>query len=78
MYNAWIDARTAYEGIGVSQQLVTSAQEAVQLAQACYQAGTSSIMELSQAEVQQITGAMARFDHQIRRRALDFQTGELK
>ncbi len=82
VYNAWIDARTAYAGIGVSQQLVTSAQEAFQLAQARYQAGTSSIVELSQAELQQIqaqiTGATARFDYQVRRRALDFQMGALK
>ena len=82
VYNAWIDARTAYEGIGVSQQLVTSAQKAFQRAQARYQAGTSSIVELSQAELQQIqaqiTGATARFDYQVRCRALDFQLGALK
>ena len=82
VYNAWVDARTAYEGIEVSQQLVTSAQEAFQLAQARYQAGTSSIVELSQAELQQIqaqiTGATSRFDYQVRRRALDFQLGALK
>ena len=82
VYNAWIDAKTAYEGIAISQQLVTSSQEAFQLAQARYQAGTSSIVELSQAELQQIqaqiTGATSRFDYQVRRRALDFQVGALK
>jgi outer membrane protein len=82
VYNAWFDAKTAYLAIGLSDQLVTSSQQAFQLAQARYQIGTSSIVEVSQAELQQIqaqiTGATARFDYQVRRRALDFQRGILK
>ena len=82
VYDAWVNAKTAYKSIAISQQLVTSAQEAFQFAQARYQAGTSSIVELSQAELQQIqaqiTGATSRFDYQVRRRALDFQVGALK
>ena len=82
VYNAWFEAKSAYAAIALSQQLTTSAQQAFQLAQARYQAGTSSIVEVSQAELQQIqaliTGATARFDYQVRRRALDFQVGALK
>ena len=82
VYNAWVDAKMAYKGIEISQQLVTSVQQAFQLAQARYQAGTSSIVELSQAELQQIqaqiTGATSRFDYQVRRGALDSQVGTLK
>ena len=82
VYNAWFEARTAYQGITVTQQLVNSAQQAFQLAQGRYNVGTSSIVELSQAELQQIqaqlTAATSRFDYQVRRRALDFQLGALK
>ena len=82
VYSAWFDAKTAYEAISVSQQLVASAQQAFQLAQSQYQTGTSSIVELSQANLQQIqaqiTAATAQFDYQVRRRALDFQLGALK
>ncbi len=79
VYDTWIDAKTAYDGISVSDELLASANEAFQLAQSQYQAGTSSIVELSQADLQQIqariTAATARFDYQVRRRALDFQMG---
>ncbi len=82
VYNAWFEARTAYEGIGVTAQLVNSAQQAFQLAQGRYNAGTSSIVELSQAQLQQIqaqiTAATSRYDYQVRRRSLDFQLGALK
>jgi outer membrane protein len=82
VYDAWIDAKTAYDGISVSDELLASANEAFQLAQSQYQVGTSSIVELSQADLQQIqaeiTAATSRFDYQVRRRALDFQTGTLK
>ncbi len=82
VYNAWFEARTAYQAIGVTQQLLNSSQQAFQLAQGRYNAGTSSIVELSQAELQQIQAqigsATSRFDYQVRRRALDFQLGALK
>ena len=82
VYNAWFEARTAYQGIAVTRQLLDSAQQAFQLAQGRYNVGTSSIVELSQAELQQIqaqiTAATSQFDYQVRRRALDFQIGALK
>ncbi len=82
VYTAWTDAQAAFQAIGLSEQLVTSAQQAFQLSQARYQAGTSSIVEVSQAELQQIQaqiqGATSRFDYQVRRRALDYQRGALK
>ena len=82
VYDAWVEARTAYGAIAVSEQLLKSAQEAFQLAQSRYQVGASSIVELSQADLQEIqaeiTAATSRFDYQVRRRALDFQMGTLK
>lgn len=81
VYDAWEEARTSYQAIAVSEQLLESAQQAFQLAQSRYQVGASSIVELSQADLQeiqaQITGATSRFDYQVRRRALDFQMGIL-
>jgi outer membrane protein TolC len=74
VYAAWIDAKTAYNGISVSDELPASASDAFQLAQSQYQGGTSSIVELSQAG---ITVATGRFDYQVRRRALDYQMGML-
>ena len=82
VYNAWIEARTSYDAIAVSEQLLMSAQEAFKLAQSRYKVGASSIVELSQADLQEIqaeiTAATSRFDYQVRRRALDFQMGTLK
>jgi len=82
VYNAWVEAKTAYDAIAVSEQLLRSAKEAFQLAQSRYQVGASSIVELSQADLQEIqaeiTAATSRFDYQVRRRALDFQMGTLK
>jgi outer membrane protein len=82
VYNAWIEAKTSYDAIAVSQQLLDSAGQAFQLAQSRYKAGASSIVELSQANLQEIqaeiTAATSRFDYQVRRRALDFQVGNLK
>jgi outer membrane protein len=82
VYNAWVESRTTYDAIAVSEQLLKSAQEAFQLAQSRYQVGASSIVELSQADLQQIqaeiTAVTSRYDYQVRRRALDFQMGKLK
>jgi outer membrane protein len=82
VYDAWYDAKTAFEAIGVTQQLLGSAQQAFELAQARYQTGASSIVEMSQADLQlvqaKIQAATSRYDYQVRRRALDFQMGILK
>jgi outer membrane protein len=52
------------------------------LAQARFKSGLSSIIELSQAELNQssaqIAEAGARYDYKIRHSALDFQLGRLR
>ncbi len=82
VYNAWTEAKTAYEGIAVSQELLDAAQQAFELARSRYQVGASSIVELSEADLQEIqaeiTAATSRYDYQVRRRALDYQVGSLK
>lgn len=81
VYDAWVEANTAYQGIAVSRQLVESARQAFELARSRYQVGTSSIVELSQAdllEIQaEITAASSEFDFAIRSRILDFEVGRL-
>jgi len=78
---AWLDARTAYRSIDVTQALLDSANRALELADSRYQLGASSIVELSQAQLQQteaeLANANARYDYLVRRSVLDFQVGVL-
>jgi outer membrane protein len=79
---AWLDARTAFERMGLTDQLLAQASDAADLVQARYDLGLSSVVELSdallrktQAEIQQAT---ARHDYQIRMAALRFQIGAVR
>jgi outer membrane protein len=54
---SWLNANAAYEKLSVTQQLAAQAQLALDLAQTRYNLGLSSIVELSQAELQQTQGA---------------------
>jgi outer membrane protein len=75
------DARDAYVQIGVTQRLVDETNVAMRLAQARYDAGLGSIVELNQAELNQtsalITAASARFDYQRSITAFQFALGGL-
>jgi outer membrane protein len=77
----WADARDAYLQIDVTQRLVDQANIAMRLAQARYDAGLGSIVELNQAELNQtsalITAASARFDYQRSMTAFLFALGDL-
>jgi outer membrane protein len=79
---AWLDARTAYKAIEVTGRLLDSASRALDLAGSRYNLGISSIVELSQAQLQkteaEIADATARFDYQVKRADLDFQVGTLR
>jgi outer membrane protein len=72
----------AYDRLALTQQLLQNANEALDLAQARFKGGISSIIELSQAELNQtsaqIVAAGARYQYQIQRSALDFQLGRLR
>jgi len=76
-----LNAEYAYQRLALTQQLLQNANEALLLAQARYKSGISSIIELSQAELNQtsaqIAGADAKYDYQIQRSSLDFQLGRL-
>jgi len=76
---AWLDANTAYQRVGVTEQLVQEANLGLQLAQARYKLGLSSIVELSQAELQQTTAQIddtnARYQYRLSLAALNYQIG---
>jgi outer membrane protein len=75
---AWLNANTAYERLAVTQQLVDQANLALNLAQSRYNLGLGSIVELSQAQLQQtqaqITNAQAGYDYRLSLAVLQYQT----
>ncbi len=77
----WADARDAYLQIDVTQRLADEANVAMRLAQARYDAGLGSIVELNQAELNQtsalIEAASARFDYLRSMSAFQFALGDL-
>jgi outer membrane protein len=79
---AWLNASNTLERVAITGKLRVQAQESLKLAQARYDAGSSSIVELSQAQLNltsaQINEADAKYEYLIRRSALDYQTGTLK
>ena len=77
----WADARDAYLQIDVTQRLVDETSVAMRLAQARYDVGLGSIVELNQAELNQtsalITAASARFDYMRSVTAFQFALGDV-
>jgi len=78
---AYLNAATANERVGLTEQLLAQAQSALELAQGRYDLGLSSIVELSDAQLNltqaQIANAAARYEYQAGRLAVDYQTGAL-
>jgi outer membrane protein len=79
---AWLDARTAQQRLTLTADILAEASDAVMLAQQRYNLGLSSIVELTQAQLNKteadIEVARSRYEYQIRSVALRFQTGALK
>jgi outer membrane protein len=79
---AYANARTAFERVGLTAQLLDQARLALDLALSRYDLGLSSIIEVSQAQLNltsaQIASAAARYDCQSQRAQLDFQVGVLR
>jgi len=75
---SWLNANTGYERLAVTQQLVDQANLALNLAQSRYHLGLSSIVELSQAQLQQtqaqISNAQAMYDYRLALAVLAFET----
>jgi outer membrane protein len=79
---AWLNVNNALEQLCTTEELVRNAAEAYDLAEARYKIGSSSIVELSQAQLSltsaQIANTNARYDVLIQQANLDYQTGTLR
>jgi len=75
---AWLAANTAFDRVTVSEQLLAQANQALDLAQTRYKLGLSSIVELSQAQLQQtqaeIGNAQAGYEYRLALSVLRYQT----
>jgi outer membrane protein len=75
---SWLNATTAYDRLAVTQQLLEQANLALDLAQSRYKLGLGSIVELSQAQLQQtqaqISNAQAGYDYRLALAVLQYQT----
>lgn len=76
---AWLNANTALQRVTVTTELLKQANTALDLAKTRYDLGLSSIVELSQAELQQteaaIGNANARSQYNFAIATINFQTG---
>ena len=79
---SYLGAENAFQHLGLTAQLLDQAQKSLQLAQARYDLGLGSIVELSQAQLNltraQIAQTSARFDYQSARALLDFERGAMR
>jgi outer membrane protein len=77
--SAWLNARTSYQRLSVSAQLLDQANRALDLSQTRYKLGLGSIVELSQAQLQQtqaqIGDAQSRYEYRLALATLGYQTG---
>ena len=75
---SWLNANTAYQRLSVTQQLLQQANLALDLAQSRYNLGLGSIVELSQAQLQQtqaqISYAQAGYDYRLSLAVLTYET----
>jgi outer membrane protein len=74
----WLSANTAYQRLSVTQQLLNQANLSLDLAETRYKLGLGSIVELSQAQLQQTQGqisyAEAGYDYRLALAMLQYQT----
>jgi outer membrane protein len=76
---AWLNVNSSRDRLRTTEQLRRYAANAYELAEARYKAGSSSIVELSQAQLEltsaQIAEAGARYDVLIQESGLNYETG---
>ncbi|MES2220943.1 MAG: TolC family protein [Acidobacteriota bacterium] len=79
--NSWLQCNTAYQKIAVTAQMAEAANMGLKLAQARYKLGLSSIVELSQSQLEQtqasIENVNAQYEYQLSLAALNYQLGML-
>ena len=75
---SWLNANSAYDRMSVTRQLLDQSNLALNLAQTRYNLGLGSIVELSQAQLQQtqavIADTQAGYDYRLAMATLRFQT----
>jgi outer membrane protein len=78
---AILNAQTAFQRIAVAEQFRQQTAQALGLAQTRYKLGLSSIVELSQAQLQStqavVAAVNARYDYLLSLRSLDYARGQL-
>jgi outer membrane protein len=76
---AWLNADNAQKRLALTSDLLGQANLALDLAQTRYNLGLSSIVELSQAQLQktsaEIGAASAKYEYGLQRAVLDYQVG---
>lgn len=79
--DAWLQSNTSYKKIAVTEKLLQASNLGLKLAQARYKLGLSSIVELSQSQLEQTRAAIeninARVEYQLSLAALNYQLGNL-
>jgi outer membrane protein len=78
---AWLNTQNAFDRHRITGQLLENAKKSFNLAEARYKNGLSSIVELNQAELNQvsaeITYANTQYEYLLQHSALSYQTGTL-
>ncbi len=78
---AWLNANSGYQRLSLTDQLLKNAVQALDLAQERYKLGLSSIIELSQAQLNEtqaeIEQAGAKYDYEAQLSALNYQVGRM-
>lgn len=76
---AWLNSNSAFQRMSLTDELLKSATQALDLAQERYKLGLSSIIELSQAQLNEtqaeIAQAGAKYDYEAQLSALNYQIG---
>ncbi len=76
---AWLTATTSFQRVGVTAELAREADLSLSLAQSRYQLGLGSIVELSQAQLQQADAAIgyvnAQYQYRLALSTLNFEIG---
>lgn len=79
---AWLNAASDYQRLSVTDQLLAQANLALDLAQSRYKLGLSSIIELSQAQLNQtqaqIAQTSAKYDYESQISVLNYELGTLR
>lgn len=77
----WLNANSSYQRLSVTKELLAQARQSLDLSQARYKLGLSSIVELSQAQLNEtsaeIAQASAKYDYQTQMSILNYQIGAL-